>query len=206
MACKYMGIGCTKELKRKDMAAHEQDDSPHLHMALDTVSSLQVKSITLKSGGFFSFSVSKYEGKKKAKERFNSPSFYTSPNGYHMTVSVDVNGDGNGKGTHVSVFARILEGKYDAGLKWPFIGDVKVVLLNQLEDKNHHIVTIDFTTADNRHALSLALGYRKFISHSALAHDPVKNTQYLKDDTLYFRVSVEVAEDKPWLQHQQFSS
>ena len=41
--------------------------------------------------------------------------------------------------------------------------------------------------------------FMHFIPHSALAHDPVKNTQYLKDDTLYFRVSVEVAEQKPWL-------
>ena len=34
-------------------------------------------------------------------------------------------------------------------------------------------------------------GRPKFIPHSALAHDPVKNTQYLKNDTLYFRMEVE---------------
>ena len=46
-----------------------------------------------------------------------------------------------------------------------------------------------------------ALGFLSgFIPHSALGHDPVKNTQYLKDDTLYFRVFVEVVDHKPWLQ------
>ena len=29
----------------------------------------------------------------------------------------------------------------------------------------------------------------------------VKNTQYLKDDTLYVGVSVEVSDHKPWLEH-----
>ena len=36
--------------------------------------------------------------------------------------------------------------------------------------------------------------------HSALGYDAKKNTQYLKDDTLYFRVSVAVADHKPWLE------
>jgi hypothetical protein len=42
VSCKYKGIGCDAELERKDMAAHEQDDNHHLHMALDTVNSQQV--------------------------------------------------------------------------------------------------------------------------------------------------------------------
>jgi hypothetical protein len=34
---------------------------------------------------------------------------------------------------------------------------------------------------------------------STLAHNLETNTKYLKDDTLYFRVSVEVDGLKPWL-------
>ena len=33
-----------------------------------------------------------------------------------------------------------------------------------------------------------------FIPQSALGYDAVNNSQYLKDDTLYFRMSVEPAE------------
>ena len=56
--CKYKGIGCDTELKREDMAAHEQDDKLHLHMSLetvnslqDTVTSLQEESMTLDNKG-----------------------------------------------------------------------------------------------------------------------------------------------------------
>ena len=94
----------------------------------------------------------------------------------------------------MSVFTRILRGKYDTGLKWPFVGDVKITLLNQLEDRNHHTNMTSFTADD-----PMPWGKRRFIPHSALAHNPVKNTQYLRDDTLYFRVAVEVASNKPWL-------
>ena len=54
-----------------------------------------------------------------------------------MTLEVDANGYGRGEGTHVSVFAAILEGEYDAELKWPFVGKVRIALLNQLNDRNH---------------------------------------------------------------------
>ena len=116
-----------------------------------------------------------------------------------MAVMVYANGYGDGKGTHVSVFARTLEGKYDAELKWPFVGKVVITLLNQLEDKNHHTYTTSFTAADKRTRTD-AWGKPQFIPHSALAHDPVKNTQYLKDDTLHFKVEVQVEDHKPWLQ------
>ncbi len=43
-------------------------------------------------------------------------------------------------------------------------------------------------------------GYPKFISHADLAHKPLTNTQYLKDDTLIFRVSAEAPDYKPWLE------
>ena len=39
--CKYISIGCETELKREDMAAHEQDSEIHLDMALDRINSLQ---------------------------------------------------------------------------------------------------------------------------------------------------------------------
>ena len=203
--CKYKGIGCDTQLKREDMAAHEQDDKHHLHMALETVNlqqsvikelkesqevvidSLQA-TIDVSQGKSKVFVLSKYQEKKKSCKRFQFPPFYTHPNGYHMALRVYVNGIAAGKGTHVSVYVAILEGEYDAELKWPFIGKVTFTLLNQLEDKNHHIRTYPDTW-----------GHPNFIHHSALAHDRAKYTQYLKDDTLYFRVTVEVDDHKPWL-------
>jgi len=40
-----------------------------------------------------------------------SPGFITSKHGYRLSASVCLNGDGKGKGTHLSIFICILKGK-----------------------------------------------------------------------------------------------
>ena len=42
-----------------------------------------------------------------------SPTFTTSKHGYRLCASVCLNGDGKGKGTHMSVFVSVLKGKGD---------------------------------------------------------------------------------------------
>ena len=41
-----------------------------------------------------------------------SPAFYTSRNGYRLMASVCLNGDGKGKGTHLSVFISVVQGEF----------------------------------------------------------------------------------------------
>ncbi len=50
---------------------------------------------------------------------YSSP-FFTSRTGYKMCARLYLNGDGMGKGTHVSLFFVVMKGTYDALLKWPF--------------------------------------------------------------------------------------
>ena len=45
----------------------------------------------------------------------------------------------------MSVYVPILVGKYDARLNWPFIGRVKISLLNQLKNENHYNKIVEFT-------------------------------------------------------------
>ena len=197
--CKYKGIGCDTALKRRDMVAHEQDDKLHLHMALETLN-LERQILKKKNDGSITYTIPDFEKKKTDKITFLSTPFYTHPNGYHMALRVDVNGYGAGEGTHVSAFVAILKGEYDAKLKWPFVGVVTITLLNQLEDNNHH-TRITSIRMENGARVGIHYGPQSFIRHTALAHDPVKNTQYLMDDTLYFRVSVEVNDHKSWLEY-----
>ena len=49
-----------------------------------------------------------------------SQPFYTSRYGYKMCARIYLNGDGMGKGTHVSLFFVVMRGDYDALLPWPF--------------------------------------------------------------------------------------
>ena len=216
--CKYKGIGCDAELERKDMAAHEQDDKLHLHMALDTVTSQQdaIKqqqlaiymlqaSTKLQQGAINSgvvkplqpatFALPDYQKKKERNEFFNAQVFYTSPNGYCMHVMVITNGLNEAKDTHVSIAAAVL--KVTTIPKQQPKGNVIFTLMNQLVDTNHHRVVEPLLPLTNQDLCAYACN---FIHNSALAHDPVKNTQYLKDDTLYFRVEVQLDDYKPWLE------
>ena len=141
--------------------------------------------------------------KRKCKNKmWYSPGFYTSPCGYKMGLCVHANGDGNDKGTHVSCFICLMSGEYDDILKWPFQGEVTIELLNQLQDKNHYKDTITFRESTPQeytqrvvskvhHSKGIAWG-KQFIPHSQLDYNSFLNCQYLKDDNLYFRVSVKV--------------
>ena len=202
--CKYQNLGCAVKMMRKDMPAHEEDDKLHLPMALDKIVSMEEKistmenrmkedSYILRNKGAITL---KYEDFHDRKEK-KIWTFYSSSYGYHMQIRVLVYTDGV---KQVSVFVGVQEGKHDAKLKWPFIGKVTIQILNQLEDRNHHEMILPMTKEDNI-VIGRSLGYPKFIPHLKLSRNPFTyNTQYLKDDTLYFRVSVDIPDSKPWLE------
>ena len=145
-----------------------------------------------------------FEKHKKGGDRWFSDPFYTTPAGYKMCLSVVANGVGSGKGTHVTVSVHLMRGEFDDDLKWPFRGDITIQLLNQLEDKEHHERTIQFTnnfpnqisgriTKGNR---AKGRGFDEFILHHELSFNCTHHYQYLKYDSLQFRVSkVELMHD-----------
>lgn len=53
------------------------------------------------------------------------PAFYTSKYGYKMCLRIYLNGDGTGRGSHLSLFFVVMRGQSDALLKWPFNQKVK---------------------------------------------------------------------------------
>ena len=61
-----------------------------------------------------------FEQQKAEGDNWYSPSFYTHPRGYRMCLRVYADGNDDGKGTHVSVFVRLMRGEHDNYLKWPF--------------------------------------------------------------------------------------
>jgi hypothetical protein len=153
----------------------------------------------------WTFALSQFSNKKKANAEFAFPSFYCS-RGYHMALTVYPNGS-NRRG-FVSVHLPVLKGKHDTRLKWPFTGEVTLTLLNQLEDRNHLSNVLVLSRRDNVCAVrdpgGNGWGLGEFIHHSQLQYMPCMNTQYLKDDALYFRVEIRdgMADhvQRPWLQ------
>ena len=51
------------------------------------------------------------EAKAGNNDTLFSPTFTTSKHGYRLCASVCLNGDGKGKGTHMSVFISVLKGQ-----------------------------------------------------------------------------------------------
>jgi len=191
--CKYEKLGCDIRMRRKDMLDHEENDSLHLHMAIDKINFLLQEKSTLK------FKLKGFDKMKENKEDVTSLPFYVLPRGYRMSLQVYANGHMEGNGTHVSVFASIIKGDYDSELKWPLVGKIKFTLMNQQEDRHHHCKELKLT-ADHLAGINSILGLPRFIRHCKLSYYQEKNTHYLKDDTLYFRMEVEVANHKPWLE------
>jgi len=167
------------------------------YYSIDTIKTINYHK-TIKNRESIFFKLTNFKAWKATNLKFKSDSFYTSCNGYHMRISVAANGYDNGKGTHVSVSTGLIEGRYDSQLHWPFLGTVTYELLNQLRDDSHYTRIYTYTA---RHGLKAGKykAHEKFLCHSFLSHNPATRTQYLLDDTLYFKVPVTVTDHKPWL-------
>ena len=219
--CKYAEVGCEERPPRKGLKTHEEDDQLHLRVTTEKVLSLTRKVSDLytemamlinqqsKAAALpVTSRLTDFQKHKNEKDIICGLPFYTSPTGYKMCMRVDANGCGDGEGTHVSVFVYLMKGDNDDSLTWPFTGTGTFELLNQLEDESHYKDSVTFP-ADSESServvdgeRGIGGGYPQFISHTDL-DQPDKNCQYLKDDTLVFRVSVQEPENnphpKPWL-------
>ena len=176
--------------KRINNCQYLKDD--HLHFCIITVESLSEPGVLPTE-----LTMTNFERHKTDGDQWFSPPFYTHPRGYKVCLSVYANGEGKGKGTHVSVFARLMKGEFDDHLKWPFQDHVTVAMLNQLEDNHHTTRTIEFTKTKDIEVIGRVTdgerapncwGKPKFIAHTDLTYDPAINCQYLKYDCLRFRI------------------
>ena len=129
------------------------------------------------------FTMDGFAQHKGDDDNWYSDPFYTTPHGYKMCLRVVANGSGKGEGTHISVFVYMMQGEFDDYLKWPFRGDITIQLLNQLEDKEHHSMTIPFT--DDTVAGRVTTG--ESISHEELYK--ANGAKYLQKDCLQFQVT-----------------
>ena len=207
--CEFGVIGCVEKMPRKNRDSHSRE-CMHKHLLLmalknqqfeKQIAELQKQIAELqKSVKRADITMTNFAVHKKYSERWYSPPFLSHPGGYKMCLRVCANGDGTGKGTHLSVHVTLMRGEFDDQLQWPFRGTITVQLLNQRGDgeEGHVVDTIPFDdrTPDSAagrvvgHEMTpSSYGYRKFTTHSNLAYNATKNTEYLLNDCLRFRVS-----------------
>ena len=145
------------------------------------------------------FIMTEYFTRKKNNDQWYSSPFYTGPRGYKMCIRVGAaNGNGDGAGTHVSLYVYLMRGEYDSRLVWPFRGDITIQLVNHNNDHNHHERTVYFTSdaavasgASNRVTSGErggAWGYATFIPHTVV-ESSTRTRRYIINNRLTFRVT-----------------
>lgn len=121
-----------------------------------------------------------------------SPPFYVGRFGYKVCARLYPNGDGIGRGKHVSVFFVIMRGEYDALLPWPFTQKVHFRVIDQdrvrdaFDSFRPDPVSSSFKRP--RSDMNIASGCPTLLSQAEL-----REGGYVRDDTMYIKVSVDMA-------------
>ncbi|XP_042334862.1 TNF receptor-associated factor 2 isoform X2 [Sceloporus undulatus] len=121
-----------------------------------------------------------------------SPAFYTSKYGYKMCLRIYLNGDGTGRGTHLSLFFVVMKGPSDALLRWPFNQKVTLMLLDQ--NNREHVIDAfrpDVTSSSFQRPVSdmnIASGCPLFCPIAKMEN---KNS-YVREDTIFVKAIVDL--------------
>ncbi|CAF1036675.1 unnamed protein product, partial [Rotaria sp. Silwood1] len=125
-----------------------------------------------------------------------SPPFYSSPNGYKMRARLYLNGDGNARRTHMSLFFVLMRGLNDPILKFPFNYTVTFCLYDQTSTQRHIIDSFrpDIKSSSfqrPRSDVNIANGIPKFFPLEIIQQE---GNPYVRDDTMFIKVMVDSRE------------
>ena len=103
-----------------------------------------------------------------------------------------MDGDGSGKGTHLSFFLTPMRGEYDALLPWPFDQVFQLILVDQEKQGRDYIYSFkpdpdmpSFQQPSPHSDMNIASGCSKFAPLSVL-----NNSTYVKDDTMILKCKI----------------
>ncbi|CAF4838523.1 unnamed protein product [Rotaria sp. Silwood1] len=106
-----------------------------LHMQI-TLSTLAAELSKVKDIFWFNFLVN---AQSERLTSIYSPPFYSSPNGYKMRACLYLNGNGNARCIHMSLFFVLMRDLNDPILKFPFNYKVTFCLYGQIPQQRHII-------------------------------------------------------------------
>lgn len=122
----------------------------------------------------------------------HSPGFYTGRPGYKLCMRLHLQSPNAQRCSNfISLFVHTMQGAYDGQLTWPFQGTIRLSILDQGPEGQHHIEVME-TKPDlqafqkptiNRNPKGF--GYVTFLHLNQL-----KEREYVKDDVLLVRCEV----------------
>ena len=222
--CEYHEIGCTEKVHRNKLKDHNKESvEKHLALSMKKVKHLEhfthqlhqlatscvIRNWSSQLDGMSKLSksssdlvcpfickVPEFCNKKSNDEVWYSNEFFSHDQGYKMYLSVYVAGEGDAKGTFLSVYLHLTKGPHDDELTWPLKEKFEVKLLNQISDCQHHSDTIDYDDEDaydgtvrvtvNKTGTN-GWGCPEFISDARL-NKVTPTCLYLKNDCIFFQV------------------
>nr|XP_020475958.1 TNF receptor-associated factor 5-like [Monopterus albus] len=139
--------------------------------------------------------------RKEAEVKGQPPCLSSCPPGrcgYKMAIKAYLNGDGEGRGTHLSLYVVLMPGDFDALLPWPFRQTVSLSVLDQSGAGNHRSLSFrpdptskSFQQPKAESGSNIAVGFSCFIPLNKL--ETPHNAVYVKDDTMFVKVKVDVS-------------
>lgn len=139
--------------------------------------------------------VANYESVKRRNASVVGQPMYTHPGGYKFRVEIWPNGVGIAEGTHISIDIVSLKGDYDAELKFPVTFTVSLQLLNQYRDQDNYSKRIECYYQEGDYNKEVGSEF-EFILKNDLYWNAEKETQYLMNDVLRFRVTKIVVDEQ----------
>lgn len=142
----------------------------------------------------------RYDHHKTANKSINSPDFYTSPEGHKMCINVYANGVGEAEGTHVSVFPQSRVGNktlmapaiarsflaHNLLANW-LMTEYNIFRIMMLILKLIQYFNGDFSSKSPGQVIIVL----SLLEVLLCGYSVASNCQYLKNDCLYFRISVD---------------
>jgi len=124
-----------------------------------------------------------------------SPSFYTARTGYKMCMRAYLNGDGIGKGSHVSLFWVLMRGDFDDLLQWPLDSRVTIKILDQDGIKHISDTFVPNPTSSSffkpKTEMNIATGFPRFAKQHILDIGYKGAGTYVRGGNMYVKCIVD---------------
>ncbi len=174
------------QLETLELHVQTQDDQ---HEQVEKLSHRVLILETLVNVPPYYFTMTNFALHKRGTTQWMCPAFHNELGGYKMALEISAYGEGAGKGTHVSVYIRIMRGEYDDLLRWPLKASVTIQLISQLNDAHYEMTTPVYEwTRVREGVVGVGWGWDRFVAHSDLEFNTQRRTEYLRNDRLNFRV------------------
>ena len=110
-----------------------------------------------------------------------------------MRARLYLNGDGNGRQTHMSLFFVLMRGSYDNILKFPFDYKIIFCLYDQVLQRDHFIDSFgpgiqSSSFGKPQSDMNIPIGIPKFFR---LAMIQQEGNPYVRDDTMFIKIMVD---------------